>query len=52
MDTPWTRKKGLFYMNPADIAKVVKTLRVLGAKVNSSAFSNNVLDEVYRHGVI
>ena len=52
MDTPWTRRKGLFYMNPADIAKVVKTLGVLGVKVSSGVFTNDVLDEIYKNGVI
>lgn len=46
-NTPVTKKHGLFWMLPSDVAACVKTLKVAGIKSSPSYFTNEILQEAY-----
>ncbi len=50
MVSPTTQKKGLFWMDPAEIQKVRHTLSLLGTPIPTSAFTNEILADIYKHG--
>jgi ABC-type nitrate/sulfonate/bicarbonate transport system substrate-binding protein len=50
--TPDTTANGLFWMSPATVAQTVRSLRLGGTKATASMFTNTVLADVYKSGVI
>jgi ABC-type nitrate/sulfonate/bicarbonate transport system substrate-binding protein len=49
--TPLTDKKGIFYMDAADIDANVSTLAGLNLKIDKSVYTTAILDEVYKGGI-
>jgi len=49
--TATTDKKGIFYMDAADIDANVATLAGLNLKIDKSVYSTAILDEVYKGGI-
>lgn len=50
MVSPTTKKHGLFWMAPNEIEKVRKTLTSLGSPIPTTAFTNEILADIYKHG--
>ena len=49
--TATTDKKGIFYMDAADIDANVASLKDLGLTINKSVYSTEILDVVYKNGI-
>ena len=50
MVSPTTQKHGIFWMDPAEVQKVRKTLASLGSPIPTTAFTNEILADIYKHG--
>lgn len=50
--TPDTAAHGLFWMSPTVTAETVRSLGLGGTKATAAMFSNEVLTEVYKNGII
>jgi ABC-type nitrate/sulfonate/bicarbonate transport system substrate-binding protein len=44
--------KGLFYMSDADIDANLATLELLGLTIDRSVYTNEIMDEVYKDGIV
>ena len=51
INTPTTAKKGIFYMDAADIDANVATLKGLNLGIDKSVYSTEILDAVYKSGI-
>jgi hypothetical protein len=50
MLSPTTQRHGLFWMDPKEIQKVRKTLASLGSPIPTTAITNEILADIYKHG--
>jgi ABC-type nitrate/sulfonate/bicarbonate transport system substrate-binding protein len=50
--SPDTAAHGLFHMSPTTVEETVRSLALGGTKASPKMFTNEILDEVYAHGVI
>ena len=48
--SPSTMAHGTMYMDPADVAKNVATLKLLGLGIPASSYTNEILDVIYAKG--
>jgi ABC-type nitrate/sulfonate/bicarbonate transport system substrate-binding protein len=50
IDSPETKKNGLFTMSDASIAKTIRTMRISGIKADKSLFDQSIMREIARGG--
>lgn len=50
--SPATSQHGLFWMTPEVLSETIRSLALGGTKASPSSFTNEILSEVYAHGII